>query len=192
LERKPSISPGEFEEPPHCIQFNVHGECLGPKRVEKILEICSHVEQFAFVPAGPFLGKVEDCELSCSLHSSLLPTLNAFVVAPSIHVLCLLYALGIRAAGRDHRQEQDWAEKARLMTQNLATQVLRHLADQGPNVRLLAISLSLGGSRTEVISMGTTIHILVQTQDRRSRRQKKSSMRFHSAPFRRKTPTLQS
>ncbi|XTI95162.1 hypothetical protein V2W45_1004383 [Cenococcum geophilum] len=108
--------------------------------VEKIVEKCSHVEQFAYVPADPCLGKVEDCELSCSLDSSLHETLNAVAGAPSIHVLRLLYVPGLTDAERDHRQERDWAEKARLMVQNFATQVLRHLADRGSNVRLLAIS----------------------------------------------------
>jgi hypothetical protein len=89
--------------------------------LEKILERCSHVEQFAYVPADPCLGKVEDCELSCLLDSRLHGTLNIVAVAPSIHVLRLLYAPGLTDAERDRRQERDWTEKARLMVQNFAT-----------------------------------------------------------------------
>ncbi|OCK74594.1 hypothetical protein K432DRAFT_282814, partial [Lepidopterella palustris CBS 459.81] len=110
------------------------------RQVEKILEQCSLLEQFAYL-TGPDLGTVENCDLSFSLDDSRLgDILNVVAVAPGIRVLRLLEAPGLTEGERDHRQKPVWAEKAMLIVQKLATQVLRHLADRGSNARLLAIS----------------------------------------------------
>lgn len=65
-----------------------------PGKIASILAQCPHVQQFAYSPRVPYLGKAEDCKLPCALDAGLIDRLDPDAAALNIRVLRLLYAPG--------------------------------------------------------------------------------------------------
>jgi hypothetical protein len=109
-------------------------------RIAQILGQCPNVQQFAYLPQVPNLGKVEECQVPCSVPTVSRGVLDSIVASPNIRVLRLLYSPGLTDAERALREEPEWAEKAARIAHGFATQVLRYIALRGSNVSLLALS----------------------------------------------------